>query len=288
MKRKPIIAITGASGFLGMQLVDHFTGKGWQVIALVRGAHRDKRTGVKFVEYDLGKPVDAAALRGVDYLVHTAYIKADRRHPDAMALNVQGAERILAASRKHRVKKNVFISSMSAYDEAESTYGLQKLAIEKLFNTPHDVSLRPGLVIGNGGIVKNMADFMKTKHVVPLVQGGKQPLQIIGVQDLAVAIERAITRDLRGTLTVANPHVYTYKQFYQMLARELNIKVLFVRAPYWLIMGGLKLVDLLPLKIDIGADNLRGLKKLRSVDTTTDIKKLGIKPQSLEDCVQDL
>jgi len=60
---------------------------------------------------------------------------------------------------------------MSAHDGAESVYGRQKLAIEQLFNTKKDISLRGGLIIGNGGIVKEMVMFMRSKHLVPLIGG---------------------------------------------------------------------------------------------------------------------
>jgi nucleoside-diphosphate-sugar epimerase len=33
MTKKPTIAITGANGFLGSALVDHFVKDGWQVVA---------------------------------------------------------------------------------------------------------------------------------------------------------------------------------------------------------------------------------------------------------------
>jgi nucleoside-diphosphate-sugar epimerase len=288
-KSTPTIAITGAGGFLGSTLVTYFSGKGWQVRALVRNPKKYKaKKGVSYVAYDLTEPPTKQLLKGVDYLVHAAYIKQDRSHPDAVELNVQGAGRLLEASRKSNVSKNLFVSSMSAHEEAISAYGRQKLLIEKLFDTTGGVSLRSGLIIGDGGIVKDMVSFMKSKHVVPLIGGGKQPLQILAVDDLAQAIEQALTSDVQGTLTVAHPHVYSYKEFYKTISRQLGIFVIFVPLSFSLLLLLLRLAKLSHLPLSIGEDNIRGLQKLRSVDTKKDLKRLGIQPATLEDTLRKM
>lgn len=279
---KPTIAITGASGFVGTELVRHFTNKGWRVIALVRqpAAHKPGPS-LSYAVYDISKPLDKTVLQDIDYIVHTAYIKQDRQHADALEVNVAGAKRLIEASDTKRLKKRVFISSMSAHKSATSVYALQKLAIEKLFSPKRDVSLRPGLVIGNGGIVKNMAQFMKTKHMVPLVGGGQQPLQIIAVKDLAKAVEQALTLPVRGTFTVATSQVYTYRQFYEALSKRIHTKVLFVPIPLSLLLAVMWLVNFLHLPVSFTGDNVRGLQNLRASDNRKDLEELGLEPGSL-------
>lgn len=281
------VIITGANGFLGSQLVKHFAGQGWHVRALVRAPQKHISTKqLTYLAYDLTKPLNPDIFKGADYLVHAAYIKHDRHHPNASELNIAAAKQLLAASRTHKLKKNVFISSMSAHSEAVSVYGKHKFAIEKLFDTPADISLRPGLIIGNGGIVRTMVTFMKSKHVVPLMGGGKQPVQIIGRDDLVQAIDTALTTKLSGVLTIAHPKVLTYKQFYQTISKQLGIKVVFVPVPYHAVLAGLTIASKLPLPLSIGPDNLRGLRKLRSVDNRADLEKLHLKPMTLEKCLQ--
>ena len=76
-KFTPTIAITGASGFLGNKLLDHFLDKGWCVIALVRDPSTQKRKhdNLVFRKYDIVKPISKTTLKGCEYLVHAAYIK---------------------------------------------------------------------------------------------------------------------------------------------------------------------------------------------------------------------
>jgi NADH dehydrogenase len=288
MNKQPTIAITGANGFLGTALVEHFVNKGWQVVGLVRDPSTGSVDGANYRAYDITRPFDSDTLKDVDYVVHAAYIKYSKRNPEAMELNIQGARNLLAACRQHDVKKALFMSTMSAHDEATSIYGRQKLAIEKQFVSAGGVVLRSGLILGHGGIVKDMAQFMKTKHVVPVIDGGKQPLQTIAVYDLAIVIEVALTKKIRGVLTVATPRIYSYKEFYQILARSLRIKVLFVPVPYLLLLSLFNIAAALRIPLDLGADNLRGLKQLRSADTAPDLKRLGITLDDLQTALTQL
>jgi nucleoside-diphosphate-sugar epimerase len=280
-KRKTII-ITGANGFLGTALVKYFKEDGWRVIALVRNARKYKAAGVEYVEYDLSQPFDTSVFAGADYLVHTAYVKYDNKHPDALNTNLEGAKRLLKASRQHKLKRNVFMSSMSAHSGAESVYGKQKLAVEKLFKAPDCAVIRAGLIMGNGGMVKQMTDFMKSKHAVPLIGGGKQPLQVIAVYDLVRVIKTILTENHSGTLTIATPQVYTYKAFYSALRKHLGIVVVFIPIPLGALLGIVKLTSLLHLPISINEDNVLGLKNLRSAKTADDLRTLHIELDSLD------
>ncbi len=280
---KPTIAITGANGFLGSALVQHFANKGWRVVGLVRRPEKSSDGLVTYRQYDLTKPLRPEVLSGVDYVVHAAYVKYGRRgSPAAMEINVQGAGLLLSACKRLSVKKAVFISTMSAHDAATSVYGHQKLTIEKLFLASGDVVLRSGLIIGNGGIVRDMAAFMKSKHMAPVIGGGKQPLQIVAVYDLISAVEAALAPEVQGQFTVATPTVYTYRAFYQTLAKSLGITVIFVPIPYYVLMTVFKTAAFLHLPLNFNEDNLRGLRQLRSADTEPDLRRLGIDVDNLE------
>ena len=278
MTKQKTVAITGANGFLGSALVDYFAVKGWNVVALVRNPTRFviKQKKVSAKQYDMSEPLAEDILKNTDALIHAAYIKQTRDSPDSYDRNLHAAENLLAQAKCMGVGRLVFISSMSAHDDAISVYGKQKLASEKLFLQQNATVLRPGLILGNGGIVKEMSDFMRTKHVVPLVDGGKQPLQVIALYDLVTTIEHAIDLNLGGLLTVATPDVYSYKEFYHELSKALDVKVLYVPVPYSILMGAFQLIAFLRIPVGVGADNLKGLKMLKAVSTTNDLKKLNV------------
>jgi nucleoside-diphosphate-sugar epimerase len=288
MASKPTVAITGASGFVGSALIEYFANKGWHVVGLVRRPSDSSNKNITYRSYDITEPLGKNTLSGVDYVVHTAYIKYGRKHPDAMELNIAGAKNLLISCKKQGVKKSLFMSTMSAHDNATSVYGRQKLAIEKLFVDAGGVALRSGLILGDGGIVADMAQFMRSKHIVPVIGGGRQPLQTIAIYDLARVIEAALTKDATGLFTVATPQVYTYKAFYQALAHSLQIKVAFIPVPYYALLGAFNVAAALRLPLNLGADNLRGLKQLRSADTAESLKRLGVKIDDLETALRKI
>lgn len=285
--KQPTLFITGAGGFVGQQLVDYFADKGWNVVGLVRDPKKYKKTpkNVRYEQFDLTKPFDNKLFKGVDYLVHTAYIKADRNNPDAFNANLEGTKAMLTAARRNGVRKSLFMSSMSAHNQAKSVYGRQKLAIEELFNAPNDVILRSGLIVGNGGIVRQMAGFLKTKRMVPLVDGGRQPLQIISVSNLVQVIEKVLESKLHGRFVVAHPKVYEYKELYKAMGDQLGVKLLFVPVPFIALLGVMRTIAFLRLPLAVNEDNLWGLKMLRSADNAADIKKIGVKLDTLQEAL---
>src|SRR5512145_2846002 len=125
-ERKSRIAVTGANGFIGGEIVRHFAAIGWDVLALARRAPAGPSPGITHVPYALDRPPAAEDLAGARALVHCAFAKGQ------LELNVAAAERLLGACRAAGVGQKVFLSSLSASPAARSIYGRQKLAIERL------------------------------------------------------------------------------------------------------------------------------------------------------------
>lgn len=286
----PTVAITGASGFLGVELVNYFLSKEYRVIGLVRNADQKSKINplVEYREYDIENPIQESGLAGVDFLVHAAYIKYNSNQPNALKKNVEGAKNLISSAQVSKIKHTVFISTMSAHEDAISVYGKQKLEIEKLFLASKNTTvLRCGLIIGNGGIVCDMAAFMKSKHAVPLIGGGVQPLQIISIRDLCIAIDHSMSDRLSGRFVAANPTVYSYRDFYRSLAHRLNIKIIYIPVPYFALQTLLKTTELLHIPLDVGADNLKGLKKLTAMPSRDDMAKLRVDPVDLQTALND-
>lgn len=282
-KKTYTVAITGAGGFLGNELIRHFTDKGWNVKALVRTIPKKAPKNVTYVTYDLTKRITETSLKGCDFVVHAAYIKQDTTHPDAMDQNVVAAKDILSAAKLAGVKKLLFMSSMSAHKDALSVYGKQKYSIEELFKNSQNVVIRSGMIIGNGGIVQSMTNLMKKLHAVPLIGGGTQPIQVVGVYDLARVIEKLLIGvSFKGIYTIATPRVYSYKEFYSAIAKHLKIKIAFVPVPFGLLMVALKTISFLRLPLNIGAENLLGMKMLRSAETAEDLRTIGVELDELD------
>ena len=134
----PVVVITGANGFLGSYLVEFFTNRGWKVRALVHNTPKQPVKDTEYYLYDLVSGANEKHLSGADCLIYCAYAKGE------YSLNVGGTKKLLYNCYTHKVKKKVFISSISSNGNALSVYGKQKAACEVLFDPTTDLIIRPG------------------------------------------------------------------------------------------------------------------------------------------------
>ncbi len=273
------IVISGANGFIGNYLVRHFVAKGWSVIALVRTPPALPMKGVEYRLYDMLLEPATDLLQGADCFIHAAYL------PNDFGRNVAAAEQLLMLSRKFGIRRNVFISSFSSSADAVSLYGKQKHAVEQFFNSDKDAIVRPGTVLGDGGLFERMSTHIKKGGRVPMIEGGRQPLQTVAVDDLCMAIEKILVNGLAGSFNVAETESLTYKEFFMILASLHGVKVRFIPMPYRLLDSLLQLTEGLGISLPVGRENLRGLKALRYHETKTDLQRLGI---VVKDCKTSL
>ncbi|MDQ3605985.1 MAG: NAD(P)H-binding protein [Gemmatimonadota bacterium] len=119
--RKGTLAVTGASGLLGRHLCDHFRRRGWEVRGLVRDpdAYPFSEAGVSLFRCNLPETLDEAALEGAEVLIHCAYTTRFAGLEQAQRVNEEGTRRVLAAARAAKVRRFVFISSISARPGAQ-------------------------------------------------------------------------------------------------------------------------------------------------------------------------
>ena len=112
-----IAFVTGATGFVGANLVRALLDAGWHVRALVRGpAPSLDGLPVERVAGDLFAPHLADAMRGSDALFHLAahYSLWHRDRAAVLRVNVEGTRTVLAAARAAGVPRAVHTSSVAA------------------------------------------------------------------------------------------------------------------------------------------------------------------------------
>jgi nucleoside-diphosphate-sugar epimerase len=281
-----IVAITGATGFLGSALARRLASAGHEV----RGLSRDPdaapaQSGVTWFRCRLPHEVDPAGLRGADVLVHCAYDTRFTRAARARAVNVDGSALLLRERERAGVRKVVFISSLSAHADARSVYGRTKLEVESLLGE-HDAALRPGLIIGEGGVFFRTARSIARIPFIPLFYGGEQRVQTVAIDDVCTAVEAIIAKDLAGVISVAEREPVRLRDFYGAVARALGKRPRFVVLPGGLTLLGLRAAERLGFRLPISSDNLLGLERLRAFDLDQDIERLGFEPRSMQESLK--
>jgi nucleoside-diphosphate-sugar epimerase len=261
---RPTIALTGATGFVGRFLLKDLKRHGYNVRALLRSP------GGLVPEIDNAVIGDIAhatnlvqALRGVDYVVHSAAIAhalSGRPEEDYRAINTEGTKALAQAAAKAGVKRFVFLSSVRAQsgpsaaevlDESmepapTDAYGRSKLAAEQaLAEVGIDwAALRPVLVYGPG-LKGNLASlFTLARRPIPLPFAGFDAKRsLISLQNLSSAVRAVIeTRQAPNrALLAADPQPISLAEMLTAIRSGLGRKPRLFYAPPALIGVALRL-----------------------------------------------
>ena len=126
------IALTGATGFVGQAVLDVAQERGEAIRALTRRM-QPERSGVEWIEGTLAdKDALASLCEGADAIMHVAGL-TNAPDPAAFQLaNVEGTQCLIEAAKAARVKRFVFVSSLSAREPGLSMYGASKAQAETL------------------------------------------------------------------------------------------------------------------------------------------------------------
>jgi len=268
------IAITGSNGFIGKELVSFFLSSNHEVLLLQRREPDSLPNRSTYQRYDLSLPELMPDLTGVDVLIHAAYMPYTPTN-NASEKNIKGTMALYTLCIEKGIQF-VFLSSMSAHENALSQYGKHKLQLEKLLDPGKCLILKLGLVIGKEGLFNRINNSLNKMPITILIDRGKQMVQPVYIGDVVKVIAKCITEKRTGSYTVAVNRAYSMKELFSTIAAKAGKKPVFISVPYWVVNSGIRLIELLHLPFPVSRENLLGLKQLHTTDTSSDIQRLGI------------
>ncbi|MDE3115089.1 MAG: SDR family NAD(P)-dependent oxidoreductase [Pseudomonadota bacterium] len=244
MSGAPVVAVTGATGFLGLHLVAALAREGAVIRILTRGrTEHEMWRGLAF-EAVRGSLEDAQALEqlvaGADAVVHAAgLIKAPNRAAFLRA-NQGGTRAVAQSARRHAPDARfIAISSLAAREPQLSDYAASKRAGEEAARAAYGaaperlVIVRPPAIYGPWDR-ETLAIFKAAAQpVVPLFGSGRAA--VIHVADASAAIARLACQDLGGAglyaLADPNPDGYTMAEIVNEAAHAMGTKPRLMRVP---------------------------------------------------------
>ena len=227
-----LVALTGATGFIGQHLLQELPKRGYRVRVLLRRPTSVPLPTASAVIGDLARPQNmSAALAGVDAVIHSAGIAhamSGVPEDDYRIFNTEATVGLARAAKRAGAKRFVFLSSIraqcgpaadtvlteTAEPQPTDAYGKSKLAAERgLAELDIDwVSLRAVLVYGPG-VKGNMAQLVRlARSPLPLPFGSLAGHRsLLALENLSAAIETVLSAPsaLRRAFIVADPKPLT-------------------------------------------------------------------------------
>jgi len=240
-----LIALTGATGFIGQYLLQEMPKRGYRVRALLRRPASMPVQTSSAVIGDLTRPQNmSAALEGVDAVIHSAglaHAMSGVPENDYRLINTEATVRLARAARRAGAKRFVFLSSIRAQcgptadtvltEAAESrptdAYGRSKLAAERgLAELDLDwVSLRAVLIYGSGvkGNMAQLVELARSPFPLPLASLTARR-SLLALENLSAAIETVLAAPgtLRRVFVAADPQALTIAEMIAALRSGLG------------------------------------------------------------------
>lgn len=192
----PVLAMTGATGFVGGATMRQAVEAGWQVRALTRRPQAE-RDGVTWISGALDKPDSLAEMaRGSDVVMHIAGVVNVPTRAAFEAGNATATGHVVDAARGAGVTRFVHVSSLAAREPGLSDYGWSKECAEIVVKASglDWTIVRPPAVFGPGDT--EMLDLfrMARRGIALLPPGGR--MSAIYVDELArLLVALAADRD---------------------------------------------------------------------------------------------
>ncbi|PDH66202.1 MAG: epimerase [Sphingomonadaceae bacterium MED-G03] len=230
--------MTGATGFVGAEVLEQALGEGLRVNALTRRA-QPPRARLKWVP---GSLEDAAALdtlvRDADAVVHIAGVVNAPDRAGFEAGNARGTVAVIDAMRRRGIRRLVHVSSLAAREPQLSDYGWSKeLAERHVKASGLDWTIvRPPAIYGPND--REMLELfrMAKRGVMMLPPGGR--LSVIHVGDLARLL-LATAKETENSLTRiyevddGTPGGWAHQDFGAAIGRAVGRPVRTVATPRW-------------------------------------------------------
>ena len=314
MPYKDNAVVIGGAGFIGSHLTSQLRDQGCHVTVVSRsaGAGGKEEPGIRFVKAGVADSARIdAAIAGASVVYHLA-MGGGPAWEDYQRDFIDGTLNVARACQRHKVRRLIFTSSISAlylgrpgklFERSGADlkpmergfYARGKILAEQALLDLHAkenlpaVILRPGIVLGRGGMLAHGALGEAASDTCILGWGnGRSPLPCVLVQDVARAL--VLAKDAPGiegmSFNLSGDIRPTAAQFVELLRERTKRNFRFyprslwaMGAMQWLIWG-LKAATRNPDNVRVGNRDLQSLTMTTQLDCSEAKRMLGWHPIS--------
>ena len=287
-----MILVTGASGYVGNNLVRQLVRQGKQVRAMVGSVEKallrlkDVEPKIQIVKGDVTRPETLDEwMQGVDTVIHLVAIPIEKGKRTYEAINYQGTVNVVEAAKKAGVKRFINMCQNGATPDHFSPFLRSKgraqayVAASGLDWT----ALRPSVIWGPQDEFANVQArlIQLTPFVFPIVGDGKAQFQPVYVGDVVEAFVRAVDdpSTIGHEYELGGPEVLTYEQIVDRVLKALHTSRAKVNVPVTLLRPAVVLMQTLLPNPPVSTSLLDLLAEQNVVNDNALVSKFEMEPK---------
>ncbi len=290
------VFVTGATGFVGSEVVKQLLAAKHVVRALVREGSEAKLKQRDQVEIHYGDATDeaslAGALEGCNAIIHLIGIIREfpGRKITYRRLHVETTENLLAAAEEQGVRRFLHMSSNGARKDGTTGYHRTKWQAEQLVrDSGLDWTIfQPSMIIGPGSeFVAMLTELIRRLPVVPVVGDGCYRMQPVALEQVAASYVAALAMPgtIGSTYALGGGASYSYEEILDLTAQAMGRgKPPKVHQPLFMVRPMVKVMELCDSS-PLTSDQLTMLLEGNVCDPQAWAEAFGLVPESFADSI---
>jgi uncharacterized protein YbjT (DUF2867 family) len=233
------ILVTGATGYIGSQLIERLSPMPFHIRCLARSPDRIKDSKNTSTEVCRGDLLSYDSLResfkGIDvafYLVHSMNAKNDFER-----LECEAAKNFAQAAVENKIKRIIYLGALGSEKEGALSPHLQSR--KKVGNILRNsgiqvIEFQASIILGAGSLsyemIKALSERLQVMIMPKWVSVKAQP---IGIKDVLDYLTQAIGLKVEGNeiYEIGGPDQVSYKEIIQEYSRQRSLKRLLIPVP---------------------------------------------------------
>lgn len=282
------VFIIGINSFIGYYFAKYLKEQGIEIFGSSRSSEPKKELKSvvsSYFQLYLNDEFDSKIFSNIDVIIYCAH---SHKNKNNIKLNIDGTKKWYYAARKEGVDKHLFLTSYSAKENSLSEYALIKYELETFFLKERQFVVRPGLVLGNGGLFLRMKKMIKNYPFLPLLDKGNYKVPIISIWALCEALGNIIKDPRPMIYNIFQKEMVTMKELLQEIRLQLHSKCFFIPINSILPLIFLKSLEFFKIPFSIKSSSIIALKENQELSAKSSLDEIKVCDISLREIIQRL
>lgn len=231
-----MIVVTGATGFVGREVVKQARAQGYPVRAIVRDPGSNAahallaQDGVELFHGNvIYAPSLAGALLGAKCVIHLVGIIREWKENTFQRVHTEATINVIDAAKAAGVKRYLHMSALGTRAGARSRYHQTKWAAEEAVRKSGLAwtIFRPSVIYGPGDqSITVLSKVLQRTPFIPVLGNGDSKIQPVSVENVAKCFVSAIKNDatIGQSYDLCGPEAFTWNELYDKLQAFFGLR----------------------------------------------------------------